>query len=125
MRSVDVGTQIVAADAVYGCVGGIGIESPGIHQRDFAPGRNTRRGHVFPRFTPVTRYLNKAVVGTGPDGVDVFIRRGHGINDPAPGHCFQGIGAVYTHVFGNVGVGLAGQIGADFLPGVPAVLRFE
>src|SRR5882724_9105107 len=83
MGSVDMGPLIVEANPINRCIGCLGVETPGIHQRDLAPGRECRRRHVSPVLAAVLGEMDEAVVRAGPNCVPVFRRRGDGVNDAA------------------------------------------
>ena len=93
--AIDVGLEIVQAEAIDGGVDGVVVEVRGVELRHLAPGRHGGRRDVLPGLAAVAREVDQAIVGAGPDDVDVEARGRDGIDDAAAGGL----------LFGGVGVG--------------------
>src|SRR5580700_10368420 len=72
--AIDIRMQVVKPEAIHGCVGSWGIEMRRIHLRYFGPRRYFGRSYVLPVLAAVARYLNHAIVGSGPDQIRIFGR---------------------------------------------------
>ena len=84
MRSIDIRTVVVDAEAAQGGVGGVFIEMRCGELGDLAPGREIFGRDVVPVFATVTRLPDEAIVGAGPERVDVLERRSESIDGSTP-----------------------------------------
>src|SRR5437870_12477747 len=73
MGTINVLTLIVEPYPINRCVSRVRVESPGVHDRDLAPRRQSRRSCVAPVFAAVASHVNQSVVGSRPDHVHVFV----------------------------------------------------
>jgi hypothetical protein len=82
VSAVNVGA-VVDAEAAHGGVGGVVVEVRGADLRDLAPGREFRGVMSF-QFLPPSRVMpDQAVVGAGPERIDVLERRRERVDDAA------------------------------------------
>ena len=81
--AIDVRPHVVEADGVDGGISRPGIESSGVHDRDFGPRNERGRCHVRPVLPAVRGCVDQAVIGADPDAVDIDVRWGDRIDDAA------------------------------------------
>ena len=109
----DVRPQVVEAQRVDSCIGGVGIGVAGFDARDFLPCSQSGRRNVVPILAAVSGEPEESVVRPGPDAIDVERRGADGINDAAlRGLHFAGKDA---DARGDI-PGFACEVGADLLP---------
>src|SRR5664279_4656516 len=96
----------------------------GCNYRNLAPWFQLGWRDVLPRLTPIARQLNQAIIGAGPDGVDLFERRRHGINR-APVVAVLRIACRKRSEIRGHFIRLAGKIGTDNAPAVAPVRGLE
>src|SRR5579872_22866 len=120
--AIDVGAQVVDAEAADRRIGGLVVKMRRLQLRDLAPGRKLRRRHVAPVLAAVAGHPDKPVVRARPNGIYVLERGSQSVNGSSLVACL----GVYqlAHAGGCAGV-LAAQVGTDDLPGISAVLGFE
>ena len=118
-RPVDQGRQIVDAEARHREVGGRRAEMRRVNLGDLAPRGQRLRRDVGPRRAAVPRDVHRAVVRSGPDGIDAQRRRPDRVDDAAvlgP----RGVGGVDAER-GRDLPRRARQVGADRRPAPAAV----
>src|SRR5262249_17506664 len=105
-------------------IGSVRVEAAGVELRHLAPGGQPRRRHVFPGLAAVAGDVDQAVVGAGPDGAAVAVRRGYGVDDAAARLVRQLRRAETADAGGRLRL-LARQVGADDLPAFAAGAGLE
>jgi hypothetical protein len=78
--AIEVGVLIVDAEAADGDVSRLVVEVRGGQLANLAPGLQAGRGDVLPVLAVVAGGPDEAVVGAGPEGVDVLVGGGEGVN---------------------------------------------
>src|ERR1019366_10660434 len=106
----DVRAQVVDAQRVDGGVGGEGVEVAGVENGDLHPGSDGGRGDVFPVEAAIGGDVDQAIVGAGPDAIDVGGRGGDGVDDALLRRLGGRLIAVLADAGGNL-PGLARQVG--------------
>ncbi len=122
--AIDVGLEIVEAEAIDGGVDGVVIEVRGVELGHLAPGSDGGRGDVFPGLAAVAREVDEAIVGARPEDVDVEARGGEGVDDAAARGLLFGSVGVGRDAGGSF-VGFAAEIGADGFPVAAAIGGLE
>ena len=119
-RAENVRSQIVETERIDRRIGTLRIEMRGLHDRDFRPGHQLRRGDISPRFSAVGRDVDQSVVRAGPDAIDIERRRREGVDDAALRDA--DLRCVNANVRRHAPC-LARQIGTDLRPALTAIGR--
>src|SRR5439155_3286167 len=96
---------------------------PRFNQRNFLPGRDTRRRHVAPSLAAVGRQMNQTIIGSAPDAVHIEWRWRDRVNHAATMRLLRCIGFVLSDARRQV-VLRSRSIRADLFPVLAAVARF-
>ena len=85
VRAINVRPQIVKPQSVDGCIGGVLIKVAGVENRNLLPGPELFGSYVAPVRAAVSRTMNQAIIGTGPNQIHVEGRRRHRVDHAALG----------------------------------------
>ena len=119
-RAIDVGVQIIEAEAIDGGIGRLQVIVRSFELRDFAPGR--KRVDGLPSFPAIARELDEAVIGADPNSVDVAERRANAVDDAAMG--LVAGGGKRQETLRHAGI-LASEVRTDLLPMLAAISGLE